>query len=65
MTAFEIRPTAGSLGAEIHGLDLRNPLDPATAAEIERVLVKVIMRIDQPGNDGVPFCIDHLCPVGS
>ena len=38
MTAFEIRPTAGSLGAELHGLDLRKPLDPETAAAIDRAL---------------------------
>jgi len=38
MTAFEIRPIAGSLGAELHGLDLRESLAPATIDEIERAL---------------------------
>lgn len=38
MTAFEIRPIAGSLGAELHGLDLREPLAPATIDEIDRAL---------------------------
>jgi len=38
MTALEIRPIAGSLGAEIQGLDLRSPLDPAIVAEIDRAL---------------------------
>jgi taurine dioxygenase len=38
MSAFEIRPTAGSLGAELHGLDLREPLDPETAAAIDQAL---------------------------
>ena len=38
MTAFEIRPIAGSLGAELHGLDLRKPLDPETVAEIDQAL---------------------------
>ena len=38
MTAFEIRPIAGSLGAELLGLDLRKPLDAETAAAIDRAL---------------------------
>ena len=38
MTSFEIRPIAGSLGAELHGLDLRKPLDPQTAAAIDKAL---------------------------
>ncbi len=38
MTSFEIRPIAGSLGAELHGLDLRKPLDPETAAAIDKAL---------------------------
>ena len=34
-TAFDIRPLAGSLGAEIRGVDLARPLDAATFAGIE------------------------------
>ena len=40
----------------------RNALDHPV--EVEGVFIKVVVGIDQPGNDGVPFCIDHLCPVG-
>ena len=49
MTALEICPTAGSLGAEIYGLDLRKPLDSETAAAIDRALCEhlVIFFPDQ------------------
>lgn len=33
---IEIRPMAGALGADIHGVDLAKPLDEATFAAIER-----------------------------
>jgi taurine dioxygenase len=39
-TALEIRPLAGHIGAEIHGVDLRAPLDTETLAEIRSTLVK-------------------------
>jgi taurine dioxygenase len=35
---FEAKPIAGTLGAEILGLDLSKPLDPATAAGLESAL---------------------------
>jgi taurine dioxygenase len=35
-TRIEVRPMAGALGADIHGVDLARPLDDATFAEIER-----------------------------
>ncbi len=52
MTAYEkirVQPVAGSLGAEIHGVDLREPLDDATYAEIKRALLEnlVIFFRDQ------------------
>jgi taurine dioxygenase len=36
---IRIRPVAGSLGAEIEGVDLREPLDDATYAEIKHALL--------------------------
>ncbi|HXZ02603.1 MAG TPA: TauD/TfdA family dioxygenase [Stellaceae bacterium] len=39
MTALDIRPIAGALGAEIHGLALDQPLDAATVAAIRRALL--------------------------
>ncbi|MGF1611759.1 MAG: TauD/TfdA dioxygenase family protein [Kiloniellales bacterium] len=35
-TRVEVRPMAGALGADIHGVDLSQPLDEATFAAIER-----------------------------
>jgi taurine dioxygenase len=35
-TRIEVRPMAGALGADVHGVDLAKPLDDATFAEIER-----------------------------
>ena len=37
---LEIKPIAGALGAEIHGVDLSQDLDADTAAEIRRIWLK-------------------------
>lgn len=46
---FEVVPQAPCLGAEVQGLDLREPLDAEVAAELERALVeyKVLFFRDQ------------------
>src|SRR5690349_3533872 len=33
---IEVRPMAGALGADVHGVDLAQPLDDGTFGEIER-----------------------------
>lgn len=37
---LDVRPVAGSLGAEIHGVDLSRPLDASTVAAIRGVLLE-------------------------
>jgi taurine dioxygenase len=46
---IEVRPIAGALGAEVHGVDLARPQDAATTAEIRRAFVEnlVIFFRDQ------------------
>ena len=46
---FEVERLGGKLGAEIHGLDLKNGMDPATFKAFEAALVehKVIVLRDQ------------------
>jgi alpha-ketoglutarate-dependent taurine dioxygenase len=46
---LDIRPMAGHIGAEIHGVDLRAPLAPDVAAEIRSALLrwKVVFFRDQ------------------
>jgi len=39
MAALDIRPIAGALGAEIHGVDLASELDSGTVATIRRALL--------------------------
>jgi taurine dioxygenase len=38
--SIEVRPAAGSLGAEVHGVDLARPLRNSTADELRRALVE-------------------------
>lgn len=46
---IDIRPVAGRIGAEIHGVDLTRPLDPAAVAAIRQALLqwKVVFFRDQ------------------
>ena len=46
---LDVRPIAGSIGAEIHGVDLRAPLEPAVLEEVRAALLKwkVIFFRDQ------------------
>ena len=46
---FDIHLMAGAIGAEIHGIDLRQPLTPPVAKEIRRLWLKhqVIFFRDQ------------------
>jgi taurine dioxygenase len=37
---IEVRPIAGALGAEVHGVDLAKPVDTATVAEIRRAFLE-------------------------
>ena len=47
---LDVRPIAGNIGAEIHGVDLREPFEPAVLAEVRAALLewKVIFFRDQP-----------------
>ena len=36
-TSFTVEPVAGALGAEIHGVNLLNPISDALVAEIRKV----------------------------
>ena len=47
---LDVRPVTPVIGAEVHGVDLREPLDPATIAELSEALVqwKVLFFRDQP-----------------
>ncbi|ALL79440.1 taurine dioxygenase (plasmid) [Pseudonocardia sp. EC080610-09] len=49
-SALDVRPVAGHIGAEIHGVDLRHALDDATVAAIRAALLrhKVVFFRDQP-----------------
>ncbi|MBX9389934.1 TauD/TfdA dioxygenase family protein [Streptomonospora nanhaiensis] len=49
-TAFEVRPLGRVIGAEIHGVDLREPISEELRAEIHRALLefKVVFFRDQP-----------------
>jgi len=38
--ALDVRPVAGALGAEIHGVDLSRPLGPATVAALRAALLE-------------------------
>ena len=40
MTDFSVEPTAGPFGAFVHGLDLRHPLEPATAASLRQAWLR-------------------------
>ncbi|MDI2127483.1 TauD/TfdA dioxygenase family protein [Yinghuangia seranimata] len=47
---FELRPYGPLIGAEVHGVDLREPVGPELFAELDRALVewKVLFFRDQP-----------------
>jgi taurine dioxygenase len=47
---FELRPCGPLIGAEIHGVDLREPVGPELFAELDRALLewKVLFFRDQP-----------------
>src|SRR3954453_12900620 len=47
---LDVRPVTPVIGAEVHGIDLRQPLDAATVAELSDALVqwKVLFFRDQP-----------------
>ncbi|MBR8741189.1 TauD/TfdA family dioxygenase [Nocardiopsis sp. MG754419] len=49
-TRFEVRPLGALIGAEIHGVDLREDIDEELRAELHRALLefKVIFFRDQP-----------------
>jgi taurine dioxygenase len=51
--SIEVRPIAGSLGAEVIGVDLARPLGNATAAEIRRAFVEHLVLF---------FRAQHLTP---
>lgn len=48
-TSIDVRPMSGYTGAEIHGVDLREPLEPDVLAEVRRTLLqwKVVFFRDQ------------------
>jgi alpha-ketoglutarate-dependent taurine dioxygenase len=48
-TTIDVRPMSGYTGAEIHGVDLREPLEPDVLAEVRRMLLqwKVVFFRDQ------------------
>ena len=50
MTAIDVRPVTGNVGAEIHGVDLRGDLDDGTVRQIRQALVAhgVVFFRDQP-----------------
>jgi alpha-ketoglutarate-dependent taurine dioxygenase len=37
---LDVRPLAGFIGAEIYGVDISRPLDPAVVAEIRATLLQ-------------------------
>jgi alpha-ketoglutarate-dependent sulfate ester dioxygenase len=49
-TAFDVRPAAGHIGAEVSGVDLATSLDPVTVGELRAALLrwKVLFFRDQP-----------------
>ncbi len=49
-TSFTVEPVAGALGAEIHGVNLLNPISDALVAEIRKVWLQygVVFFRDQP-----------------
>lgn len=50
---FAVAPVAGAVGAEVSGIDLRAPLDPATTAALRRAFLdhQVLFFRDQPLSD--------------
>jgi alpha-ketoglutarate-dependent taurine dioxygenase len=40
LTTLDVRPLSGTIGAEIRGVDLREPLDPGTVAELRQLWLR-------------------------
>lgn len=71
MTVIEVHPLTETIGAEITGVDLREPLSPETFAEIERALLDHLViffrdqdvSLDQQLAFGRNFGTLHLPPI--
>src|SRR5271169_1164923 len=60
--SIEVRPVAGSLGADVHGVDLAQPLPNSTADELRRAFVEhlVLFFRDQNLTPGQHLAFSRL-----